>query len=62
MHGLRIWNTWTILLEGLRRGFIKMPDMVSALNELGDKRHKLRDEEAAEILRAAQLIVSRRSA
>lgn len=60
MHGLRIWNTWTILLESLRRGFIKMPDIVSALNELGNKRHKLRNEEAAEILKAAKFIASRR--
>jgi len=60
MHGLRIWNTWTILLEGLRRGFVKMPDIVSALNELGNKRHKLRNGEAAEILKAAKFIASRR--
>jgi len=60
MHGIRIWNTWTILLEGLRRGLIAMPDIVSALNELGDKRHKLRNEKAAEILKAAKFIASRR--
>jgi len=60
MHGLRIWNTWTTLLECLRRGFVKMPDMVSALNELGNKRHKLKNGEAAEILNAAKFIVRRR--
>jgi predicted nucleic acid-binding protein len=59
MHGLRIWSTWTILLESLRRGFIAMPDIVSALNELGEKRHKLREKEAAEILKVAKLIASR---
>jgi len=60
MYGLKVWNTWTILLESLRRGFIGISDIESAIKELGEKRHKLRNEQAAEILEAAKLFVSRR--
>jgi len=60
MYGLKVWNTWTILLESLRRGFIEVSDMESAITELGEKRHKLRNKQAAEILKAAELIAYRR--
>lgn len=51
---------WTILLESLRKEFIEISDIESAIKELGEKRHKLKDEQAAEILKAAKFIVSRR--
>jgi len=60
MYGLKAWNTWTILLESLRRGFIEISDIESAITELGKKRHKLKDKQATEILRAAKFIVSER--
>jgi predicted nucleic acid-binding protein len=60
MHGLKAWNTWTILLETLRRGFIEISDIESAITELGKKRHKLNDKQATEILRTAKFIVSER--
>jgi len=60
MYGLKVWNTWTILLESLRRGFAEVSDIESAMTELGEKRHKLSDRQAAEILKAAELIASRR--
>lgn len=60
MYGLKVWNTWTILLENLRRGFIEISDIEFAITELGEKRHKLRDRQAAEILRAAKLIADRK--
>ena len=60
MYGLKVWNTWTVLLESLSRGFIEIPDMEFAITELGEKRHKLKDKQAAEILRAAKTIASRR--
>ncbi len=41
MYGLRIWNTWTILLESLKEGFVEVPDINTAIDELGRKRHKL---------------------
>lgn len=60
MYGLKVWNTWTILLESLRRGFIEISDIESAITELGEKRHKLKNKQATETLKAARLIVSRR--
>jgi len=60
MYGIKVWNTWTILLESLRRGFIEISDVESAIEELGEKRHKLKNKQAAEILKAAKLISSRR--
>lgn len=59
MFGLNVWNTWTILLESLRRGFIQISDIESAIAELGGKRHKLRNGQATEILKAAKIIASR---
>ena len=61
MYGLKVWNTWTILLEALSRGFIEMLDIESAIKELGEKRHKLRPEQTAEILKAAKRITSRQN-
>lgn len=60
MYGLRVWNTWTILLEGLSEGFVELSDIESAIDELGRRRHKLRRDQADEILEAAELIASRR--
>lgn len=60
MYGLKVWNTWTVLLESLSRGFIEIPDMEFAITELGEKRHKLKDRQAAEMLIAAKTITSRR--
>jgi predicted nucleic acid-binding protein len=60
MYGLKIWNTWTVLLESLSRGFIEMSDIESAIKELGEKRHKLKKEQAAQILEAAKTIARKR--
>lgn len=56
MFGLQTWSTWTVLLESLRRRHIGFVDVEAAIAELGEKRHKLKAEQAAEILRAARLI------
>ena len=58
MYGLRIWNTWTILLESLSEGFIEVQDINNAIDELGKKRHKLSEKQAEEILKAANAIVT----
>jgi predicted nucleic acid-binding protein len=60
MHGFIVWNTWTILLEALRRGFIEVHDVESAIKELGERRHKLKAKQAAEILDAAKSMASTR--
>jgi predicted nucleic acid-binding protein len=58
MYGLRIWNTWTILLESLSEGFIEVQVINNAIDELGKKRHKLSEKQAEEILEAANAIVT----
>jgi predicted nucleic acid-binding protein len=60
IFGLKVWNTWTILLESLRKGLIAISDIESAITELGEKRHKLKNKQAQEILEAARLIASKR--
>ena len=56
MHGLKVWNTWTILLEALAKGLIEEADIETAVDELGKKRHKLKSEHMEEILEAAKRI------
>jgi len=58
MYGFGVWSTWTILLEALGRGLIGLPDVEAAIAELAEHRHKLSDEQAAEILEAARLVAS----
>jgi uncharacterized protein len=58
MYGLRIWSTWTILLESLSEGFIEIQGINNAISELGKKRHKLSEKQAEEILKAAKTIVT----
>jgi len=57
MYGLKVWNTWIILLEALAKGLIEDSDIQAAINELGKKRHKLKTEQAKEILDAAKRII-----
>jgi predicted nucleic acid-binding protein len=58
MYGIKIWNTWTILLESLSEGFIEIQDINKAINELGKKRHKLSEKQTEEILKAANAIIT----
>jgi len=60
MFGLKTWNTWTVLLESLSKGFIEVSDIDAAIKELGEKRHKLKKEQATQILQAAKLIARKR--
>ena len=60
MYGFSVWSTWTILLEALGRGLIEFSDVESAIVELADRRHKLKDGQVAEILGVARLVVSKR--
>jgi hypothetical protein len=58
MYGVRIWNTWTILLESLSEGFIEIKSINKAINELGKKRHKLIEKQTEEILKVANTIIT----
>lgn len=58
MHGLKTWSTWTILLEALAKGFIETSDIEAAIEELGERRHKLTPEQVNEIMEVARRIAS----
>jgi len=60
MYGLRVWGTWTLLLESLSRGLIEVADVENAVGELGKRRHKLKEKQALEILDAAKRVASTR--
>jgi predicted nucleic acid-binding protein len=60
MFGLKAWDTWTVMLESLRLGYIEVSDIEAAIKELGEKRHKLKNEQAGQILEAAKLIAQKR--
>lgn len=60
MFGLKAWSTWTVLLESLSRGYIEVYEIKAAIEELGGKRHKLKKEQAEQILEAARLIAYKR--
>jgi predicted nucleic acid-binding protein len=56
MYGLRVWGTWTLLLESLSRGLIEVADVENVVNELGKKKFRLSAKQVKEILDAAKLI------
>jgi predicted nucleic acid-binding protein len=56
MYGLKIWSTWTILLESLSRGLIVIGDIEAAVEELGKRKYKLDFTQTQEILEAAKYI------
>ena len=56
MYGLRVWSTWTLLLEGLSREYLKMADVTEAIANLGKKKFRLNAKQAQEILDAAHII------
>jgi len=56
MYGLRVWSTWTLLLEGLSREYLEMADVAGAIANLGKKKFRLNAKQAQEILDAAHTI------
>jgi predicted nucleic acid-binding protein len=56
MYGLRVWSTWTLLLEGLSRNYVGLDDIERAVDELGKKRFRLSVKQAQEIQDAARFI------
>jgi predicted nucleic acid-binding protein len=61
MYSLEVWNTWTILLEALRKSLIEKSEIHKAINELGERRHKLSSGDAELILDAADKIAATKS-
>jgi predicted nucleic acid-binding protein len=56
MYGLKIWSTWTILLEALSRNLIVIADIEAAVEELGKRKFKLNSAQAQAVLEAAKYI------
>ena len=61
MCSLEVWNTWTILLEALRKDLIEKSEIRKAIDELGQRRHKLSPTDAKQILDAADRIAAAKS-
>jgi len=61
MYSLEVWNTWTILLEALRKSLIEKSEIREAIDELGERRHKLSSVDAKQILDAADRIAATKS-
>ena len=61
MYSLEVWNTWTILLEALRKNLIEKSEIREAIDELGQRRHKLSSGDAKQILDAADRIAGTKS-
>lgn len=61
MYGLKIWDTWSLLLEALSSSLMTLTDLEASVNELGKKKFSLNAKQTQEILNAAQHIDTRRS-
>ena len=58
MYSLEAWNTWTILLEALRKNLIEKSEIHKAIDELAERRHKLSSGDAKQILDVADRIAA----
>lgn len=56
MYRLRVWNTWTLLLESLRMDYVALEEIKSAIDKLDKMKFKLNPKQAQEILTAAKII------
>jgi predicted nucleic acid-binding protein len=61
MYGLRVWSTWTLLLESLSMDLIGLADVENAVNELGKKKFRLNVKQVKEILDAAKFIEEKKT-
>lgn len=56
MYRLRVWSTWTLLLESLAQNYLILDEIECAVEELGKKKFRLNVKQSEEILRAAKFI------
>ncbi len=56
MYRLKVWNTWTLLLESLSKDYARLYEIEIAVNELGKKKFSLNEKQTQEILDAANMI------
>jgi uncharacterized protein len=56
MYGLKTFDTWMLLLSALNKNLVTMTEINEGIDELGNKKFKLNEEQTKAILQAAQLI------
>jgi predicted nucleic acid-binding protein len=56
MYRLRVWSTWTLLLESLAQNYLILNEVEDAVEELGKKKFRLNAKQSEEILSAAKFI------
>lgn len=56
MYGLKVWSTWTLLLEALSKNCIAFADVKIAVDDLGKRKFRLNPKQTQEILEAAKQI------
>jgi predicted nucleic acid-binding protein len=61
MYGLKVWSTWTLLLESISRDLVEVADVEAAVNTLGKKKFRLSAKQAKEVLDAAKFIEERKT-
>lgn len=56
MYKLKVWSTWTLLLESLAQNYLMLNEVEDAVEELGKKKFRLNAKQSEEILGAAKFI------
>ena len=54
MYGLKVWGSWTLLLEALSRNLVAFDDVKASVEELGKRKFRLNPGQAREIIDAAK--------
>jgi predicted nucleic acid-binding protein len=56
MYRLRVWSTWTLLLESLAQNYLVLDEVEGAVEELGKRKFRLNAKQSEEILGAVKFI------
>ncbi len=56
MYRLKVWDTWTLLLESLSKDYLELNEIKSAIDKLDKMKFRLNAKQAQEIMDAAELI------
>jgi len=56
MYRLKVWDTWTIVLESLSKDYLELNEIKNAISKLEKMKFKLNAKQAQEILDAANMI------
>jgi len=58
MYRLKVWSTWTLLLESLSQDYIKLHELESVVDELGKSKFGLNSKQTKELLDEPNLLKS----